>query len=199
MAFFGCASNPSNGASSGSTGGSIGGSGSSGGGGPSSLNDFVTGLAQAQCGQWDKCVFLSAHYKAQCPSMLAAQYASLVDDVSSDLTRFDASLAADCIVAVEASDCNGWFALALGQLPNACRGLFTGTLDAGAPCYGASQCAVGGCEYVNGVCPGTCKPFVEVGESCPDVGATPTRTSGVQPTASVCRSPPRPWAALATF
>jgi hypothetical protein len=93
---------------------------------------------------------------------------SLQKEIDAGRVSYDATSAAACASGMSGLTCEQF---ATETLPAACDSVLTGNVGDGGSCYVDEDCATGWCDASAATCPGTCNPFVQVGQSCAPVVA----------------------------
>ena len=88
-------------------------------------------------------------------------------EITAGLISYNSTQGAACVSAVNALTCADLNS-AGSSAPAACNAALTGTVGTGGTCYSSNDCAAGFCtwELPTGTCPGTCQPFVALGNAC---------------------------------
>jgi hypothetical protein len=114
----------------------------------------------------------------------------LMAELDAGWTRYDESAAGDCAAKFIAASCDDIHGVSLGVfgLLGQCPNVLVGQQPDGAPCISRFDCKAGsGCLEENSVCPGVCRPYPRVGESCTSFGYC---SDGAYCIKGVCRPAP---------
>jgi hypothetical protein len=182
------------GGSGGSGAGATGGSGGSATGQPISLDQLCAAFATDLCTFQMQCESSDFRDMAHCLAETdCLGVATLRGEVSRGAVSYDAAAAGACQARFQADPCHFASFLFLPdvfQVLADCPGTLTPETADGATCVATPECPTGDyCKRSGRSCPGTCRPYLNVGDSC--AGAASLCAPGSFCANNTCRPTPQ--------